>query len=318
LASRLDIVRPDAHPGRGPARASTRCAVGVDVGGTTIKAGLVVPASGRILHAVTVPTGTTHGAEHALGQLLAAVRLVVDHPAAARRLPLLGVAVPELVTSDGRIASDASLAWTTAQLQRHLDHGRSRIYSDVQAAAYAEGRFGAGRREAAFLYISVGTGISCSLVIAGRPFQGAHGYAIAFASGRSGTPAAGLGETLESRAGGAAIFLRAREQGLDVVDGAALGRLALRRGPAQRLIDSAANELAMNVAILVNALDPSALILGGGLGSAPGRYFKTFAKSLPRYRYAPRGARLKILQAKLGPQAGIVGAACWAAADAMS
>jgi glucokinase len=294
------------------------CVVGVDVGGTTIKAGLVVPSSGRILHTVTVPTGTTHGAVHALRQLLAAVSLVIDHPAAARRVPLLGVAVPELVTSDGRIASDASLAWTTAQLQRHLDHGRSRIYSDVHAAAYAEGRFGAGRREAVFLYISVGTGISCSLVIAGRPFQGAHGFAIAFASGPSGAPRAGLGETLESRAGGAAIFRRAREQGIEVEDGAALGKLAQRRGPARRLIDSAADELAMHVAILVNALDPSALILGGGLGSDPGRFFETFAKSLPRYRYTPRGVRLKILQAKLGPQAGMVGAACWAAADETS
>jgi predicted NBD/HSP70 family sugar kinase len=302
------LVPPDNRA----SRAVPRFAVGVDVGGTTIKAGLVIPASGRIVHSLTVPTGTALGAAHALGQLIAAVRSVLEHPAAGQRLPLIGVAVPEMVTSDGCIASRDSLAWTSSRLKRRLGEGRTGIYSDVQAAAYAEGRFGAGRREAAFLYLSIGTGISCSLVIAGKPFQGAHGFAIAFASGRSDFPEAGLGPTLESRVGGAAILRRAREQGLDVADGAALGELALRRGPAQRLIDSAAKELAMHVAILVNALDPGALILGGGLGSARGRYFDTFAKSLPSYRYQPRGSQLKVLQAKLGPKAGIVGAACWA------
>ena len=146
------------------------------------------------------------------------------------------------------------------------------------AAALAEARLGAGRGHRVFLYVTVGTGISCALVIEGEPFAGAHGHAISFATGPTaaapGAPGAAALASLESLASGPGILRRAKERGLTEPDAIAICRSALEGpGPAREIVDAAATDLAVHVAILVNALDPTLVVLGGGLGCSPGRYW---------------------------------------------
>src|SRR5258708_23752082 len=82
------------------------------------------------------------------------------------------------------------------------------------AASLAEARMGAGRGQSAFLYVTVGTGISCALVIDGKPYPGAHGHAISFASGPTVAAVSTDGkptfEPLEARASGTGILRRAQ------------------------------------------------------------------------------------------------------------
>lgn len=289
--------------------------LGVDVGGTTIKAAIVQLANGRILQRATTPTEAVRGPRFALDQVGSLCRSVVQNGLPdGERIAAVGIAVPELVDLAGRVASGATLRWKSSDIRRSLkDLGRAVVCSDVQAAALAEARFGAGRREKVFLYVSVGTGVSSSLVIDGRPFLGAHGYAIAFASGATILKTDRTRPSLERRVGGEALFRRAFADGLEVVNGADVCRLANEApGAARALVDDAASELALHTAILVNALDPSAVVVGGGLGSAKGRYWETFRKILPVHLYRGSGSRLRIRQAKLGPYAGVVGSACCA------
>src|SRR5206468_8561396 len=56
------------------------------------------------------------------------------------------------------------------------------VEADVRAAALAEALFGAGQPFRLFVYVTVGTGISCCLVQDGRPYAGGHGNALIFAS----------------------------------------------------------------------------------------------------------------------------------------
>jgi glucokinase len=142
------------------------------------------------------------------------------------------------------------------------------------------------------VYLVVGTGVSYCLVLDGRPYEGARGNAIVV-----GAP------PVERTSGGLALAERA---------GVARAELVLGDPVRASLVDSAAHELGLALAALVNALDPEAVVIGGGLGLVD-RYRNRVAA-------AARGAieheatrELPIVPATLGPRSGVIGAALVAA-----
>jgi glucokinase len=236
----------------------------------------------------------------------------------------VGIGVPELVGPGGEIESRAILPWRSTRVRKAFAaYGAVTIASDVRAAALAEARLGAARGNPTFLYVGVGTGISSTLFIDGRPYLGAHGHAIAFASGPSSAAAAPDGKMvfapLESRASGPALVRRARALGFHAEDAAEVCRAArARSGVARRVVDSAATELAAHVAILVNALDPSLVVLGGGVGAAPGRYWSSFRAALPGFTWGRHARRVRVRRARLGARGGMIGAALSAVEASMN
>lgn len=293
-----------------------RCVLGIDVGGTSIRAGLFVPRSGSIRHVRAIHTDASNGGRQALARAAAVAREVVE---AGSRFGLsvhrVGIGVPEFVGPGGEIESRAVVPWQSHRVRKAFAaYGDVTIASDVRAAALAEARLGAARDSPTFLYVGVGTGISSTLFIDGRPYLGAHGHAIAFASGATCAAKARDGWTvfapLESRASGPALVRRAKELGCHAEDAAEVCRAAREQpGVARGVVDAAATELAAHVAILVNALDPSLVVLGGGLGAAPGRYWNSFRAALPRFAWGRNARRVRIRRARLGARGGLIGAA---------
>jgi glucokinase len=299
-----------------------RCVLGIDVGGTNIRAGLFNPTT-RSLHCVrSARTEAFGGARHSLLRVVNLAREVVEQGQAVGLTAYrVGIGVPELVGLKGEIESQCSLPWRAHRVRSSLDaYGEVTIGSDVIVASLAEARLGAGRGQPAFLYVTVGTGISGALVIEGKPYTGPHGHAMSFASGPTAAVFGATGtaafEPLEARASGPGIFRRAQARGLTEPDAIAVCRTA-RKGPgiARDIVDAAATELAIHVAILANALDPTLVVLGGGLGCAPGRYWSSFRAALPRYTWGPHMRHLRVCRAQLGTRAGMIGAALGAIED---
>jgi len=293
-----------------------RCVLGIDVGGTNIRAGLVSLRAGLIRHAHATLTEASGGGRHSLARVVALASQVVEEGKAdGLSVSKVGIGVPELVGIDGQIDSTCSLPWRSSDVRARLRaYGEVTIASDVRAAALAEARLGAGRGEPAFFYISLGTGLSCTLVVDGKPYAGTHGHAISFANGTTCATSSVDGkvtlECLEDRASGLGLVRRARAVGLTAPDALVLCRAALQEpGIARDIVDAAANELAIHVAIMANALDPGLIILGGGLGCAPGRYWSTFRSALPRHTWGPYAHKLRVRRAALGTRAGVIGAA---------
>jgi predicted NBD/HSP70 family sugar kinase len=298
-----------------PARPG-RCVLGIDVGGTNIRGGLFNPKTGSLHCVRSALTESIGGAHHSLLQVADLAREIVEQGrAAGLTADRVGIGVPELVGPEGRIESRCSVAWRAYEVRSSLSaYGEDTIASDVIAASLAEARLGAGRGQPAFLYVTVGTGISCALVIDGKPYTGAHGHAISFASGPTVAAISATGtaafEPLEARASGPGILRRAQERGLTEPDAIAVCRAALKGpGIARDIVDAAATELAIHVAILANALDPTLVVLGGGLGCSPGRYWSAFRVALPQYTWGPHMRRLRVRRAQLGTKAGMIGAA---------
>jgi glucokinase len=251
-------------------------ALGIDIGGTKIAVG-VVNADGTLLRSTRLPTD---------GATLDGVAAVVAELASAIDIAGVGVGVCELVDPGGRIRSHESVAWTETELEAAL--GPVALEADVFAAALAEARFGAGRAFSSFVYVTVGTGISHCLVLDGEPYRGAHGCAqlIGSAALRFVCPHCGR---------------RARLVLEDIASGAALARTGTTA-------EESAEVLGSYIALLVNVLDPEAVVVGGGLGSAGGAYWDALVRGVRGHVWAEHVRDLPLAQAGLGADSGVIGA----------
>ena len=205
----------------------------------------------------------------------------------------VGLAICELVDPCGRVRSAETVDWRDADLFATFDW----VESDVRAAALAEARFGAGRDEPDFLYVSVGSGISHCLMIDGRPRLGVRGSAIG-----TGAP------LVEQWSGGLALARRTGH--------ATRGGRARRPRGARTSSRTPRAGSGVALAALVNALDPGAVIVGGG-PRAPRRLPRARRSSRCAPRSTTRTPRdLPVLPAGLRADAPVIGAALAAAARA--
>jgi glucokinase len=278
-------------------------ALGIDVGGTKVALGLV-DADGavrarRLLLNEEAPN---------LRALLQRVVEVAGELAASAAGALVGVGVGmcELVDRDGQVRSAAAVDWTTPDLVGALGHlGQVTVDADVRAAARAEAVAGAGAPFSSFAYVTVGTGISHCLVLDGEPYEGARGFAQLVGSTRL------LSEgPLEQIAAGPALAARYdRAAGAGLTRGEdVLARAVAGDEAAARAVSETGSVLGAFVALLVDLLDPDAVVIGGGLGSAPGPYWGAMVASARERAWSPAAPSVPILPAALGPDSGVVGA----------
>jgi glucokinase len=263
--------------------------VGIDAGGTKLAAGMVDADTGQILERREAPTERHRGGSAVLGDCLE----LVSEVSGGRPLAGIGVGVPELVSLKGKIQTAENWDWCDDHFRLALAQiAPLHVESDVRAAALAEAQFGAGRALSSFLYLTIGTGVSHTFVVDGLPWAGARGNAIV-----TGAP------LVELAASGAALARQARKSS---------GKEVLASPDDQWLVEAAAQALGRELAALVNALDPEAVIVGGGLGLAPGFMERVVARMRPQI-YAAATRDLAVLRSGLGVDAGVIGAAASAA-----
>jgi glucokinase len=293
------------------------CAVGLDVGGTKIAGGVVQFPSGAVLARRVVPTRPERGGEAVLDDTLALAGELLE-TAREREAEVvgIGVAVAELVGPEGNVTSNQTIDWPCLSVQdRFSELAPAVVESDVRAAALAEALLGAGRAYRLFVYVTVGTGISSCLVQDGRPFPGARGNALVLASSPWSTvcPACGArgDQVLEEFASGPALVTRYNQVGSQTTTRAEEVLKAVEKGDpvAQEVARTAGEALGNSVGLLVNVLDPEAVIVGGGLGLAGGLYWDAFVAAARAHVWAEASRALPILPAALGVDAGLIGAA---------
>jgi glucokinase len=285
-------------------------AIGIDIGGTKIAAGVIDLASGNVEAALTVPSPVEGGGEAVLA---ACVALVRDLDADAGLA--IGIGVPELVGPEGQIQSAYQFDWRDTDVRSAFSGREVSIDSDVRAAARAESTFGAGAGAASMLHISVGTGISSTFVLDGIPWRGARGNALVLSSGELAMidPETGaiVRSVLEAWATGPALVARYErmggQRGVTTLD---LLELATHGDPmASRTVERAAEALGSAVGQAVNVLDPELVVVGGGLGLAGGAWWDGIVAAARRSIWSDLTRELPIVPARLGLDAGMVGAA---------
>jgi glucokinase len=284
-------------------------AIGVDVGGTKIAAAIVELSTGQLLHRREVATRRERGGAAILESVLTLsneLRLVAQGDGLL--IDSVGVGICEIVGLDGQLRSATLIDWQSVDVVS-TPAGLPPIHlvSDVRAAAVAESRFGAARDVRDAIYVSVGTGIASVLLIEGRPYAGAHGAALVLASAARVPSGDGSTAILEELASGPALVRQFGGAGGDsrmVIAAAHNGDVR-----ALSIVAHATSLLGAAIAQLANCLDPAVIVIGGGLGSAPGVYFETLKSRIEEGIWRGVVRQIEVRPAALGADAGIVGAA---------
>ncbi|MEV6205658.1 ROK family protein [Kitasatospora sp. NPDC051914] len=298
----------------------------LDVGGTKIAGGLVDP-SGRLLHQVQCPTPAREDAATVLG----AVRHVLDALAAHPGWPLvtaagIGSAGP-VDTAAGTVSPVNIPAWRSFPLVGEVSahpavHGLPVVLGgDAVAMAAAEHWLGAARPYDDVLCMVVSTGVGAGLVLGGAVHHGPSGNAghlghITVDLDGDPCPCGSRG-CLEGLASGTAIAARAardgwRPTGPDTSASAVAKSARLGDPVALRAFDRAARALAAGIAATAALVDIRAAVVGGGVAKAGPVLFEPLRRHLDGYATLSFTAGLDLLPARLGTDAGLVGAAALA------
>lgn len=307
---------------------------GIDIGGTNIKFGLV-DDQGKVLYKEQRPTVAEKGAD-ALLHLVANIgeRLLLHAAEEEHDVRWLGVGTPGTVDfKTGQVVglSPNIPGWQGTPLGEFL---RERLNlpvwvdNDVNCVALAEHRFGAGIGYDSIVCVAVGTGVGGGVIINGRLWRGA-----TFAAGEFGHmaislngPVCGCGQTgcIEAYCASPAIIERARkklEGGLtpvfeDVTNGDEEGLTIKKIFAAARkkdkiaieVVEETARYLATGLAGVVNLLNPSLVVIGGGVADGGAGFVETVAAEVKKRAFESATAGLRVVKATLGNQAGFIGA----------
>ena len=292
-------------------------AIGVDVGGTKIAAGLVSFPKGEVYSRRQIPSAPARGGDAVFADVLRLCEeLAIAAQAQKQSVCAIGVGVCELVDLDGNLVSENCIAWKGVPIRERLSKlAPTIIEADVRAAALAEAMLGAGKPFKQFLYVTVGTGISCCLMLDGKPFTGARGATGTMASSPISIACDQCGHlnlhTLEEIASGPALVARynqLRHAGAETGQ-AVLAAAFAGDTDAVRVVCSGGEALGSTVGLLVNVLDPEAIVAGGGLGLSDGLFWESFVASTRRHIWSDVHRNLPIVRAATGADAGLLGAA---------
>lgn len=287
--------------------------IGVDFGGTGIKAGIV--EDGKIVRSAECPTPKTGSAEDVLDAIARVVLELDPNPTS------VGVAIPGEVDPTGRCWGLPNVpGFKGVELGKGLSE-RLRcpvaVENDATTAALGEYLCGHGTRYPSFLMITLGTGVGGGLVIGGQLYPGANGF-----SGEIGhinvNPNAdayscGCGKTgcLETYTGTAALIRKFKDEGggdvteiKDIADSA-------RRGEAAGLatFEMMGDALGRGLANIQNVLDLSALVFTGGISKSFDLIEPSLRAALRKHSFAEPPAEVPLVISELGAVAGVVGAA---------
>jgi glucokinase len=310
-------------------------ALGVDIGGTKVAAGLV-DANGKILFQTRTPMLARESATAGFAAVEQAINAVfAAQPQARNQLAGMGICSPgPLDPFRGIVLNPPNLpCWKNfplaAEVQR-VFHVCAKIDNDANAAALAEAVWGAGVGFRNVFYATIGTGIGAGIVFDRRIYHGRTGSAAegGHVSIDYNGPRCGCGKRgcVEALCSGPAIAQRARMRlseskapsRLRELAGGNLEALtaehvaeAFREGDAlaREVLEATADLLAVWTGNIIDLLEPDAIVFGGGMARVISEFFPRIQSELPKWAINARCCEIPMLQAKYGADAGIAGAA---------
>ncbi len=288
---------------------ATPLVIGVDVGGTKIRSGVVDRAGGvHARHEVESPGDSE---EDVLRALDAAVEAVLEETVEA-----IGFGVPaNLDRRSGRVLKATNLPFDDFDL---AGHARERfglpvgVENDANAATLAEWKLGAGRGTSNLVLLTLGTGVGGGVVLEDRLYRGwaEVGHMVISAHGPPCQGHCHGHGHVEALCSGTAADRAAQELwGPDADARTLVSRARAGDEPARARLSEIGEYLGAAIGSLANLFDPEVVLIGGGFGEAAGELVLGPAQEAARREaLAPADATLRVLPAELGGAAGLVGA----------
>jgi glucokinase len=312
---------------------------GLDVGGTTMKAG-VVDDTGRPLSSVSLPTEAHKGQEFGLERMCETIRLAVTESGVGlERIAAIGVATPGTMDIPAGIVLDPPnlKPWQNVPVRQHVQ-GVFRIptafQNDANAAACGEFWAGAGRSVRSMVLFTLGTGIGGGIVLDGpggpRVIEGEHSHGaelghMKIEMTRPRLCGCGRLGCLEAYASAPSVVKRTREALAEDGGQSALHPLLGSQGDltardiflaaaagdelARRIVEETAYYLAIGAMNLMHLINPDMVVFAGGMIAAGDGFLQRIRHHVRELAFPVPAERTQICYAQLGGDAGFIGAA---------
>lgn len=305
-------------------------AVGVDLGGTKIKLG-IVNSKGRILKKISVPTLANEGVEKSISQIIKGIKELLKNN--KENIIGIGIGAPGVVSlKKGTVENPPNLpGWGRVHLGKIIGDEFSVptfVENDANAAAIGELIYGTGKKLDSFLMVTLGTGVGGGIIYQKKLFRGDFGAAgeIGHLTIDKNGPKCKCGSfgCLESYLGNNYIINNVREElkgdvnskifelidnDIEKLSPRIIHEAAMLNDKySLGVIKELGENLGYGLASIINVLDISNIILGGGVAGFGKPLFKATKEAIKSRVLKSLKPRVKVLQASLKNNAGIKGA----------
>ena len=307
--------------------------IGVDLGGTNIAVG-VVTEEGKILAEASTKTLYQRPYQEIVKDMAICAKKALDKAGLTEDdVKSVGIGIPGVADQkEGRVIFCTNLAWHDIPLREELQkYIQKPVYidNDATVAGLAEAYAGVSAGCQSSVFLTLGTGVGAGIMIDGKPWSGAHGVGSELGHMTlvvDGVPCTcGNDGCVERYCSATALIRMAKQSCLaypesmimtladndpekisakTVIDAAKAGDPT-----AKRIFDRYAKYLAITINNVTAFMDPEMIVLGGGVSRAGEFLLDAVEEKLPRYLMYKTLPSPKICLAKLGNEAGIIGAA---------
>ncbi|MEY8745927.1 ROK family protein [Paenibacillus tundrae] len=311
--------------------------IGIDLGGTNIKSA-IFNMNFHIVHERSDPTGAANGPAHVLNRIQEIVQeMLLLEGIDQSSIKCMGMGIPGLLDPEEGLSifSPNFPGWENIHVLNAMkEHFEFPVFidNDVRVNMYGEWQFGAGMGYQNLVLITLGTGLGSGIVNDGKVIYGTTssageiGHMNMFREGRPcRCGSSGCLGRYVSAVGMVRTFTEKLEQGRSSIITQWVGddRTAITAqmiSEAYDLEDALAVEvmretgeiLGFGLANVINLLNPEVVIVGGGMSAAGDRLLETVRDAVNKHALALSSSVCKIVQATLGRQAGMIGAAAYA------
>jgi len=294
--------------------------LGIDVGGTNIKFGLI-NQKGKIIDRVYLPTSKHLRSKKQLvdGLVKTCLEIIAKNKLSKENFRGVGIGLPGLINAKkGIVYSLTNIpGWKNVPLKRIIEKKlRVPVFidNDVNVIALGEWKKGAGKGKANLICITLGTGVGGGLVIENKLYRGE-----GFAAGEIGhIPIQQNGKEcncggsgcLETFVGNQYLLKKAKrifkKKNLSLEDVSRLADQGNRK--AIQFWQQVSEQIGIGLTGVVNVLNPSCIIVGGGVANAYAHIGGHILKTIQKRAMRVQGKMVKVKKSSLGSNAGIIGA----------
>jgi len=313
--------------------------IGVDLGGTNLRAALVNTDSGEFNHLIYTPAHAEEGHDAVMKRMIQLINEVLNRSSLDKdQIGGIGIGVPGILDlAKGIVLFLPNLpgTWPNVPLKQVVEEGTGLpvyLLNDVRSMTLAEWTFGAGRVVDTIACFAIGTGIGGGLVINGKLHLGIGGtggelgHQIIDMNGPNcGCGGQGCLEAFASGPAIAAMGVKAVMQGLTTsigpkanydlnkIDTKLIAEAALEGDPiAKDIYEKAGFYIGIGVSNVLAIVGPRKVVIGGGVSQAGDLLLEPIRRTVQERVHIMPVEEVEIVPAALGTYAGIIGAALWA------
>ena len=316
--------------------------IGFDLGGTNLRAGIVDLESGQVSHLLSMPTLAREGHEAVMTRMADLIgRVITASGIQINLIGGIGIGVPGVLDLDRGLTlflPNLPGTWPEVPLRDKIKTYTglpTAIINDVRAITFGEWKFGAGQGVDTMACFAIGTGIGGGLVINGQLHLGIGGtggelghQTIDFNGPRCGCGNHGCLEAFASGPAIAAMGMKAVSQGLttsigklvdfdfNAITPGVIARAAAQGDPiAQSILDEAGFYIGIAAANVCASIGPRKIVIGGGVSQIGDPIIDPIRRTICERVTIMPVEQVEVIQAQLGDNAGVIGAALWSATN---